>query len=100
MPKETLYRGVITGIAVTDLREKRFVLKIDDPIPEAPEEIVVYWHGEVSGNIQNVHAAIVRKGDGVRVQGKLIFRHLKFWDADLFKFKATKLYNETLKIGF
>ena len=100
MPKEILFRGVVTGEAVTDLQDKRFVIKLDEQIPEAPEEIVVYMFGDISGNPQNVKAAIVRKGDGVRVQGKLIYKYLKFWDADIFKFKATKLYNESLKIGF
>ena len=100
MPKETMFRGVVTGEATTDMVENRFVLKLDEAIPEAPDEVVVYMFGDVDGDRNNVKATMVRKGDGVRVKGRLIYKNLNFWKADIFKFKCTRIYNETLQIGF
>ena len=103
MGKTKIYKGILSGVVTSSLIDNTFLLKLDEPIEDAPEEVVAYVSPKESKKnpaIRGIWSLHLRTGDRVRVEVELESYHDKFWDKDVFRLRCERVYNETLKCGF
>ncbi|MFX1450353.1 MAG: hypothetical protein ACFFCM_05900 [Promethearchaeota archaeon] len=101
MGKIELFKGVISGTATSNLIYGRsdsggryqFSLKLDTMIEGIPEEFLVYA-------ITRTGQMILRKGDKVIIEGKLVKETMGKEELEIIEMQAKHIYNSTLKCGF
>ncbi len=101
MGKVELFKGVLSGTTTSNLIYGRsqagghyeFSLKLDKEIEGIPDEFLVYTYTR-TGQI------IIRKGDRVIIDGKLIKKTIGKEELEIIEMHANHIYNSTLKCGF
>ncbi|MFX1451486.1 MAG: hypothetical protein ACFFCM_11625 [Promethearchaeota archaeon] len=103
--KKLLLKGIIRGIAISNLEGCSFIIKLEDKIEGLPEEFVVYSrkaahrYSPVSREpkIQSTH---IREGDYVIIEGQIVQEVIGKENFEIIRMEAEHIYNITLKCGF
>ena len=104
---KTLFEGIIRGTAITDahygigriiVTALSFIVELDENIAGIPTQLPVF--SRTGQFFEGAFSTIIKKGDRVLINGKIMEKELKIWQKEAVLIIADNIYNENIKFGF